>query len=554
MFRSGKFVRVLLILAVVASLVAVVGLGTANAAATLHLSSYTGVPYTLVTLTGTAFIPHDVIAVGNITFAGNPWNTSSIQIDNCGRWSTTLRIPANAVIGPNTITVRALGGTVVSTTFTVTVPPVSVSPSNGPPYTLVTVRGSNFVPEDTIPVGGIKFDGVSWNDAPVLVDGSGSWSTSLRVPATAPCCGGKPILVITTAGTVSFTTFTILASVLTISPTSGPIGTRVSLCVSNLTPGATIPVGGVTIGDIPWNNVPLTVGVSGYVCSMVLSVPQMLAGTHVISVSDGNLVATKPFTVTRPVINISPTSGYRSDTIRVTGSGWPLQTPNSVSITFSSTTIKEVIPGADGSFALPITVPYDAMLTSFIGAFDVLGNVALSRVFSLKPPSITLTPQSGEPGSTVTLSGIGFQAYSGLEVFMIGNMNLPTAGILTDSAGAFSTTFSVPSLTTGGYPVTVRIRGESLSTCFTINQSVAQSSMLVNPVFPLMESLAGISDKLIIIWGYTAETGWQMYDPKDELGNTLHILTMGRGYWIKVTDDCSLPNRNLIQGWNLIGW
>ncbi len=553
MSRRNRFIRVLLILAVVAGLAAVANPGTANAAATLALSNYTGTPYSLVTLTGLSFIPNDTIAAGNITFAGKPWNTDVIQIDNCGTWTTSLRVPASAVIGPNTVTVRATGGTVVSTTFTATAPPLTVSPASGPPYTLVTLNGYNFMPLDTIPVGGIKFNGSPWNTAPVLIDASGSWSMSLRVPATAPCCGGKAILVTTTAGTVSSTTFTILASVLTISPTSGPIGTKVSICVSNLTPGATIVAGGISFGGVPWNNAAITVDNTGYVCSLVLTVPQTTAGTHVISVSDGNLVATKPFTVTQPTISISPTSGYRGDTVTVSGSGWPLKTPGSVSITFGGVTVKVATPDTNGSFNMPITIPFDAETTTFIGAFDVLGNVALSKVFSLKSPTIALSPQSGKSGTTATLSGIGFQAYSGLEELKIGTTNLPVNGVLTDSSGAFSTSFTVPGFILGGYIVSVRIASVSLNTWFTVTQPDTAASSQLEPTFPLKQSLTSIADKLIIVWEYY-NGEWKMYDPSDELGSTLDVFTRGRGYWIKVTDDCSLYTRNLTEGWNLLGW
>ena len=551
MFRRSRFVRALLILSLVAVLLATTSLGVASAA-TLALSTSAGTPYTLVTLTGLAFIPNDTIAAGNITFAGKPWNTDVIQIDNCGVWTTSLRVPTNAVIGPNTIRVAAAGGTVLSTTFTVTAPPVTVSPGSGPPYTMVTLKGYNFVPLATIPVGGIKFNGAPWNTAPVLIDGSGTWTTSMRIPAAAPCCGGKPIL-ITTAGTVSMATFTILASVLTISPTSGAIGTKVSVCVSNLTPDATIPAGGITFGGVPWNNAAITVDNTGYVCSAMLTVPQTTAGTHVIAVSDGNLVATKTFTVTQPVISISPTSAYKGQTVTVSGSGWPLRTPGSGSITFAGSTIKVVTPDENGSFNMPITIPFDAGATSFIGAFDVLGNTALSKVFSLKSPTITLSPQSGLPGTTATISGIGFQSYIGLEQLRIGTANLPVAGVLTDSSGAFSTTFTIPGFTPGGYIVSVRIAGVSLSTWFTVIQSSTLSSVPSEPTFPLKQSLASIADKLIIVWEYY-NGEWKMYDPDDELGSTLDVFTSGRGYWIKVIDNCSLFTRNLTEGWNLLGW
>jgi hypothetical protein len=264
------------------------------------------------------------------------------------------------------------------------------------------------------------------------------------------------------------------------------------------------------------------------------------------------LIATTNFTITQPTISVAPTSAYKGETITVTGSGWPQHTPGSVSITFAGLDIKIVTPDANGYFSVQFTVPLTAEGVNLIGAFDILGNRAVTKTITLKSPGLTLNPTSGLPGTSATVSGVGFQPYSGVDELKFGRLNFLSGGLLTNEVGTWTATFVVPGLPPGAYTVTARVAGVTLSAYYTINESNIIPSP-VEPVFPVGPSLASISDKLIIVWGYYGGE-WKMYDPNDALGSTLTGFTSGGGYWIEVTDDCTLAFRQLTKGWNLIGW
>ena len=525
----------------------------------ITLSPSTGTFNVLVTISSASFVPEDTIPAGGITFNDNSWNTGIVQVDVCGSWSTSLKVPANAVIGPNTVRVATSGGTVTTATFTVTTPPLTVSPSSGPPYTLVTITGSNFVPQDNIPVGGIKFNGSPWNTTTIPIDETGHWSINIRVPITAPCCGSKPILVITTKGTVSAATFTITAPVVTLTPSQGPIGTKVTVCVKNMTPDSQVPVSGITFDGTAINTNAIDVDATGSMCSVFLTIPAATVGAHSVVVNDGNLLATSNFTITQPTISISPVSGYKGDKVKVSGSSWPQKTPGSVSITFAGSPVGTATPDANGVFSFEFTVPSTAATSNLVGAYDILSNTALPRTFSLKAPTLTLNPTSGLPGSSATVTGAGFQPYSALAELKFGNANILSSPVITNEVGTFTATFIVPGSPPGGHNVSAKVMGVSLSTCFTIKEGSAVATVtpvftpVFTPEFPIDTALTSISNKLIIVWGYDGGE-WKMYDPNDELGSTLSALTSGRGYWIKVSDNCTLSIRNLTEGWNLIGW
>jgi hypothetical protein len=55
------------------------------------------------------------------------------------------------------------------------------------------------------------------------------------------------------------------------------------------------------------------------------------------------------------------------------------------------------------------------------------------------------------------------------------------------------------------------------------------------------------------MWGYH-DGAWQMYDPNDISDSTLTVLVHLRGYWINVSEECTLWNRELTKGWNLIAY
>jgi hypothetical protein len=326
----------------------------------------------------------------------------------------------------------------------------------------------------------------------------------------------------------------------------------VIVCVTNMTPDGSVPAGGITFGGLPWSNSVSQIDGTGRMCSLYLTVPATSPGVHPVVVNDGLLIATGSFTVTQPTISVSPTTAYKGDTITVSGSGWPLHTPGSVNITFAGVAIMVASPNANGAFSVQFTMPPSSGAVNLVGAFDILGNAAVTKTVTLKPPVLTLNPTSGLPGSSVTVSGVGFQPYSGLDEMKFGQANILPGGVLTSEVGTFTATFIVPGLTAGSYMVTVRVAGVALSAWYTITFSNVMPTP-VEPAFSVEQYLAGIKDKLIIAWGYS-DGQWQMYDPNDGLGNTLTGMTSGNGYWLKVSDDCNLGSRLLKKGWNLIGW
>lgn len=353
---------------------------------------------------------------------------------------------------------------------------------------------------------------------------------------------------------------------MTVSPAQGPIGLEVKVCAIGMTPNGTIPVGNLMFDGSPWNTRPLALDSSGDMCCSVLVVPQRdPERTYTLQATDdhGN-ISWGYFTITRPTIEISPAAGYRGQEVKVTGKGWvPLYSP--VMITFSPTrngsvvqeaSVQKVTPDGNGRFTTEFTVPLDAESVNLVGAYDFLGNRALGRQFSLKPPSLTVDPVVGPPGITAVVTGRGFWPLSPVSSLMFDRINImPPGGLVTDNMGHFTSPFIVPDLAAAAYLVSAEVGGVKLTTCFRIigYRAPLESEPLANMTLPVSSALASIEGQLVRVWGYQ-DGKWRMYDPEDLAGSNLTGLMKDRAYWVLVDADCTLIFRKLKAGWNPIGW
>ena len=87
------------------------------------------------------------------------------------------------------------------------------------------------------------------------------------------------------------------------------------------------------------------------------------------------------------------------------------------------------------------------------GTLALLGLLALSQAAIAAGPAVTLTPNSGAPGTTVTAKLSGFKANEDLQIIFRGPGNPVVSRGKTDANGAASLTFVVPAVISGVYDV-----------------------------------------------------------------------------------------------------
>jgi hypothetical protein len=124
--------------------------------------------------------------------------------------------------------------------------------------------------------------------------------------------------------------------------------------------------------------------------------------------------------------------------------------------------------------------------------------------------------------------------------------------------------------TEGSFIPSLTLTDQSQPTPLVSVETKEANYILIGPEIPpvvdeptVEDGLASISDYLITAYGYKAgegTDGWTIYNPAWPASqNTLETLYLGRGYWINVSQACTLQwgsntYDELSAGWNLIGW
>jgi hypothetical protein len=526
-----------------------------------------------VTIRGFDFTQGSMIPAGGLTLGGVVWNDAAIaleSIDTFGAFDdfvARLNVPADADFGPQQVKATDTGAfptpKSATGTFDITPATLNVSPQGGGPGTLVTLTGENWAPGDIIGTGnsitssGVAIGGIppdAWNvpayggGQDIVIDASGSWAVTLAVP-DGLAEGPNAVRVNSDGGTGINTTFSVSERMLTLTPDSGPKGTKVTIQGKDMTEDGVVQVGDLTFEGDGWNGDEIDIDSQGNLHPSTERVPaDANAGPNlVVAVDDGGVASSAIFNVTQPTISIDPASGLQYDVITVTGAGW---LPGfMVTIEFDNTPTVFSTPGADGTFVAQLTVPLGADVSSLIEAYDTMGNVAAAKTFMLKGAQASIEPESGEVGDIITVSGTGFPPQQQVTALGFGdNPGAPFPMIVTDTMGAFSAEVLVPGFPAGAHTISVQVGdGDPIALFFVIEEALPD----------IEDALASIADALVRVWGFY-DGDWQLFDPADPVGSDLENMTPGRGYWVNVSEAVTLIfggfSYDLVAGWNNIGW
>ncbi len=270
----------------------------------------------------------------------------------------------------------------------------SLNPTSGPVGTAVTITGSNFGPSQGI--GTVTFNGASSGTA-------ATWSPGI-ITVNVPSGATTGNVVVTVGGVPSngqsFTVGT--APIITsLSPTSGPAGTSVTITGSNFGsyfPAPTVTFNGTAVTTVFWS--PTTLWVT---------VPSGATTGNVVVTVGGVASNELSFTVTSPAItSVSPTSGPAGTLVTIsgaafgsaqgTGSVW-LGSGYAPVVSWTNTQVVVTVPSIATSG--PVRVQQGGIWSNTL---PFLVNIAtISNV----------SPASGVAGTQVTITGSGFGSVQG---------------------------------------------------------------------------------------------------------------------------------------------
>jgi hypothetical protein len=361
-------------------------------------------------------------------------------------------------------------------------------------------------------------------------DTSGNLNDTFVIPATFSSDGsavtsGTHYIHICAAASYTLilgapTTLTVTGGSITLSPTTGPVGTAVQITGSNFSSGnnitATFAGAAVTIASGH-----TTVQTGGSFISVIYVPSSATVGAKTVSVTAGGQTASATFTVSASgsLDPISPSSGPVGTAIQIVGANFPAST--AIQFKFGTTTLTptgDTITRSNGVLISTITVPATATvgshtITVTVGSQTATATFTVTASGSLDP----ISPTSGPAGTVVSISGGNFPASTAI-VFKLGTTTLtPTSGdAATRASGIFISQITIPeSAATGSHTITVTVGSQSDTATFTVTTPTTTPPTTTPPTTtPLNVSASGDSVGAIVAIsgsGFTPNGGVQIF-------------------------------------------
>ena len=345
------------------------------------ISSFTpssGMIGSQVTLTGTNFTVNSVVKFNGITATTVTVN-STTQI--------TPTVPADATTGK--ISVTNEGGIAQSATDFAVGPVVSsFNPASGPEGSDVTITGRNFTGATSV-----KFNSLA--AATLTMD------SATQIRATVPTGATNGLISVTTpVGTgSSASSFTLTPSITSFTPTSGPVGTQVTITGANFTGASSVKFNGISASTFTVDSgtqIRATVPAGSTTGKISMTTPT------------GTAISANDFGVNPPIVtSFSPASGVVSAEVTITGSNFT----GATNVTFngasgfltvdSPTQLRAIVPAAATSGKIGVT-------TGAGTAFSV-------NNFLVTPVVTSFTPATGSVGTEVTITSSGLNGTSSVQ-------------------------------------------------------------------------------------------------------------------------------------------
>lgn len=423
-----------------------------------------GSPVTVNSVSGAYFMPNSLLTVTYDGAIVANYTSTSLGAVPAG---VTFNVPASTY-GIHTVMVTDGFGNFAAATFTVTAS-INLNPTNGPNGTQLTVTGYGFASYSTVT---LNFNGAAVGlTSPPLVqtDSSGSFSCWFSLPIST--AGSKTVQAIDNSSHTASNTFTVTTPSILLSPTSGSVGSSVTVSGSNFIPNFLITI---TYNSTAQLTVPTTVTASStgsFSASFIVRTSSY--GNYSVSATDGINIGSANFTVT-PSITLSPSNGSVGSTVTVSGTGFTAS--KTVTATFAGSAVTlggTTTTDVNGSFlGATFTVPAQTA-----GAKTVVVTDASSRAGSASfsvTPAIVLNATTGNVGSTVAVSGTGYAGSSTITIKYDGTTQTTSPSTVTSlSSGAFSCTFVIPGSSASSHTVSASDASSNTATAqFAVNQVI----------------------------------------------------------------------------------
>ena len=283
---------------------------------------------------------------------------------------------------------------------------------------------------------------------------------------------------------------------------------------------------------------------SGYINLPTLQTTTV-PGTHTLRVRDtAGKTGSVEFDIPPRELTVEPASSTPGNLVTVTGQGFPGSSAHGsggvlrVYYEFGdSYTLTPAQTGINGEFSQEIRVPYGAHSPSTNKVrveFDRDDGVTVQTVINhdVPSPTLTLVPQSGPPGTPVTLTGEGFRQFTPVQSMIMGGMSVtPNESVTTDRHGKFSLEFQVPGAGLGRQNIQTTVGGLHATGHF----EVSASGVVAGHPEPVSSAMEALENTLLSVFHFNNDTKrWTFYDPEIKENSNLMYMVAGETYLIQV--------------------
>ena len=394
----------------------------------------------------------------SVVCSGTTSSTGSFTQASCGGHFAVPVVPAGTYV----LKANVSSVTLAVANFTVT--PSLKLPASASVNATIAISGTGFGSDAAVSVswaGGVACPGL-------LANVLGAFSCSYQIPAIY-----TGSYVVTAADNMSHTATADLSIVplLTIGPTSGPVGTSIAISGSGFSPNSAVTV--VWTDGLVCSKTTTAAG--GFACTYVIppiaEPPRDVIGYTFTAADASSHNATATFRVVAHLTE-SPTFGPPGTVVTLVGSGYAANTIVKANWSGLGSPVCSAKSSSTGgvscSFAVP-AVPAAAYTVQMSA-----GQTVPQLSFTVTP-LLTVSPNRGPVGTSVTLQGAGFVSEGTVTVTLGGTTacSLPTL-----ATGSFSCTFRVPAIPYGIHSFQGADGvGDSASATFTVLPQLALSPM-----------------------------------------------------------------------------
>ncbi|MBI4778303.1 hypothetical protein HY792_05240, partial [Candidatus Desantisbacteria bacterium] len=399
-------------------------------------------------------------ANGTVTIHfGTHYTITTTIASPAGTFSTSFRVSTQAY-GATQITASSLtelnrytGTSSERTLFQIRSEIITFNPTFGSVSTIITLQGTGFNKEQTVRID------FGTNKTITTAAGNVNGTFSLTFRVNTQCWGTTTITVSTTSGASNTTNFIITgAYIILVSPTSGAVGTRITVEGVGFNSLGTVSIDFGTHFTITTviASASGTFSTSFLVNTQPFGIRYITAHTNNqrnINKDYAGIITT--FSIRPDIILFTPTFGSVSTLVTIIGRGF--DNFGSVTISFGTNkTIAAVTPTLNGTFSTFFRIDTQSWGTKYV-TVSTLGSTQVTTSFIITGAYIiNLTPRYGSVSTWVTLEGIGFDDnITGGTIRIEFGTNQTITTVATNADGTFSVTFRIDTQCWGTKGITV---------------------------------------------------------------------------------------------------